>query len=241
MPGEKETGLLRPAKSPNINAPINVQIRQISDSIKNINSAIRGLQEKLNELEAARLETFKYIKGRLSKERTVPNSDGEVEIKSSNNTIDAKANGSILDLIVKNVYNANLGGDWDVGSYSITAATLIAANIGVESTYFGYTIGSWANPGNVTVSTSNIIGAKGAIITITSVNGGSTNCTSMVYVLSTCSTSGAISSLGSAGSGASQLGMTPTLVWITNYTFRIDIVITGAIGSHSLAVRIMSF
>jgi len=98
---EKEIGLLRPAKAPSINAPIEIQIRQISDSIKNINSAIRGLQEKLNELESAKLETFKYLKGRLSKERTAPDSDGEVEIKSSNNTIDAKASGSVLDLMLK--------------------------------------------------------------------------------------------------------------------------------------------
>ena len=241
MPGEKETGLLRPAKSPNINAPIDVQIRQISDSIKNINSAIRSLQEKLNELEAARLETFKYIKGRLSKERTAPNSDGEVEIKSSNNTVDAKANSNVLDLIVKNICNANLGGDWDVGSYSITAATLDADNIGGINTYFGYAIGNWANPGNVTVSTSNFNGSKGAVITIASTNGGNLNCTSMVYVLSTCYTSGAISLLGSAGSGASQLGMALSLVFVGSGVFRIDIVITGAIGGHNLTVRIKSF
>jgi len=241
MPGEKETGLLRPAKAPNINAPIDVQIRQISDSIKNINSAIRGLQEKLNELEATKAETFKYLKGRLSKGRTAPNSDGEVEIKSSNNTVDAKANGNVLDLIVKNICNANLGGDWDVGSYSITAATLDADSIGGISTYFGYAIGNWANPGNVTVSTSNFTGSKGAIVSIYSSNGGNLNCTSFVYVLSTCYNSGSISLLGATGSGASQLGTAPTLVYVAGNTFRIDIVITGSIGGHGLTVRVMSF
>ena len=101
MASEKEIGLLRPAKAPSINAPVEIQIRQISDSIKNINNAIRGLQDKMNELETAKLETFKYLKGRLSKERTAPNSDGEVEVKSSNDTIDAKAYGNILDLMLK--------------------------------------------------------------------------------------------------------------------------------------------
>jgi len=102
---EKEIGLLRPAKAPSINAPIEIQIRQISDSIKNINNAIRGLQDKMNELEAAKLETFKYLKGRLSKERTTPNSDGEVEVKSSNNTVDIGAIKNVLDLRVKNAFN----------------------------------------------------------------------------------------------------------------------------------------
>jgi len=105
MPNEKEIGLLRPAKAPNINAPIEIQIRQISDSIKNINSAIRGLQEKMNELETAKLETFKYLKGRLSKERTAPNSDGEVELVSSNKTIDIGAKESVVDLRAKNAFD----------------------------------------------------------------------------------------------------------------------------------------
>ena len=241
MASEKEIGLLRPAKAPSINAPIEIQIRQISDSIKNINNAIRGLQDKMNELEAAKLETFKYLKGRLSKDRTAPNSDGEVEIKSSNSTIDAKANGSVLDLVVKNICNANLGGDWDVGDYTITAEALDADGIGGIDTYFGYAIGSWYNPGNVTVSTSAFSGSRGAIITIASTNGGNINCTSMVYVLSTCYTSGAIALLGSTGSGASQLGMAPSLVFVGSGVFRIDIVITGSIGGHNLTVRIKSF
>lgn len=101
----KNTGVYTSAKLPNIGADQSVFNRQTSDSIKIINNQIRILREQLAELEEAKQETFKYLKGSLASGRTAPNADGEIELKSGNNSIEIKADKSVVDLRVKNDLN----------------------------------------------------------------------------------------------------------------------------------------
>jgi len=105
MSDRKEVELYKPAKLPSLGAPQGIQNKEVSDAIKIINNQIKLLNDKLRELEEAKSETFKYIRGSLNTGRTTPNSDGEIEIVSGNNSIEIKANENKVDMRVKNAFN----------------------------------------------------------------------------------------------------------------------------------------
>jgi hypothetical protein len=131
--------LYEPIKSLSTGASLGTLTVQFNDSIKAINNRIIGLQDQISELTEAKPETFKYITGTLSKNRTFPNKNGEVSIVSSNNTVDVKVDNDKIDMRTKNflteqevesVVNSiavlvdgskKLTAPWDAGSHKITA------------------------------------------------------------------------------------------------------------------------
>jgi phage host-nuclease inhibitor protein Gam len=105
MSNRKEVEIYKSVKLPALGADQITINRQLSDSLKLINNRIKTLQNRLRELEEAQKETFKYLTGSLSTGRTTPNSDGEVELKSGNNSIELKVEGNVIDMRVRNALN----------------------------------------------------------------------------------------------------------------------------------------
>lgn len=130
MPEIKEAELNKVAKLPNIGVDQPIFNRQTTDAIKQLNFQQRILQNRLRALEDPEEETFKYLKGNLNADRTTPNINGEIEFKSSNNTINSKVDDYYVDLMAKNLVRTDgtepLTDDWDVGDFSITAEQFIS-------------------------------------------------------------------------------------------------------------------
>lgn len=97
----KEVGVYRTIKLPASEAPQEVVNRQIVDAFKLLNVHLRDLNNRIKDLEEREQESFKYLRGNLSSDRTTPNEQGEITFKSGNNSVDISTKGNVVDLRVR--------------------------------------------------------------------------------------------------------------------------------------------
>lgn len=102
---KQKTAVYRAPKAIQQGAGQAVINKQIADANKGVTNQLNEIRSILRDLEDAKKETLKYFRGTITEERSSPNINGEMQFKSSNQTVDVKVRGNILDLNVKNIGN----------------------------------------------------------------------------------------------------------------------------------------